>query len=172
MRIGKFGVSSRISNLQIDQLIYYSNTDSVIRKFTSDAKRFLNRSSYEKWKKERNVYILSDNSNDLFGIVWFGEKEIPKKKFIYKFDSSKYGITFAVRIYGEARGKGLSANFIEEAMRLYKRSEDFKKIKNQCIWLETNKDNLPAINSYKRVGFEQVSEPDNEGRILMAKLLP
>ncbi len=168
MHPDKLVVSQGIAEAQVKQLIHYANTDLQVRKFTSDPKRFLDKEEYQKWrKKDRTIYTLSDDTGELFGIVWFGEEEMPEKEFTEPLDRKHWGITFAIRMYGDARGKRLSNDFTGKAVDMYKSSADFQKPVNKGIWLETHKDNIPALNSYRKSGFRQVSNPDEKGRVLM-----
>lgn len=158
-KLGGLIVQAGISPSQVEQLIHYSNTDPQVIKFTSDKKRFKNRHAYGEWKKKgRTIYTLSDKNGDLMGIIWFGEEPIPQKEFTLKFNPRDFGITFAIRIYGKARGKGLAIKFMKAAF------SDFGK---SGIWLETHKNNISAIKAYERFVFKQVTVPDEKGRILM-----
>lgn len=153
---------------QIEQLIAYSNSDFQVRRYTSDPKRFADKDEFEKWRKKgRSIYALTDEEGLLDGIIWLGEEPLPSRKFTTQVALEKYGITFAIRIYGEARGKHLALLFMHEAIGRYKKGDQYQGINNKGIWLETYADNIPALRVYERFGFEKVTEPDGRGRILM-----
>ncbi len=136
-------ITKGISKRQISQLIKYSQTDPQILKFTGDKRRFSSLAKFDKWSKNRVIYTLTDKSKNLLGIVWFGNKN---------------GITFAIRTYPPARGKGYSVKFLTNTLKSFLKSEDYKKMGGGRIWLETHIDNLPAINLYQRTGWKEKSE--------------
>lgn len=154
-----------ITEKQIDQLIEYTNSDPDIILFTSDLKRFRDRESFNKWReKDRTIYTLADEEGNLLGIFWIGEEDlaeekIPDKNFLLSFNKEDYGVTFAVRVYGKARGKGLAKEFIE---RSFKEFSPKRK-----IWLDTKHDNQRAIKLYEKLGFILATRPDKEGWIIM-----
>lgn len=144
-----FEIKKGILDKQIDQLIEYSLTDESVGKFTSDRERFKNRQAFEKWQqKGREIFTLNNKNNDLVGIVWTGLKE-------KQIDSKKYNKTLAIRIYGEARGKGLALGFMKNC------------IKEKGYWLETSDNNLAAKALYSKFGFKEVSDVDENGKIIM-----
>lgn len=158
-----------ITKQQLEELINYSNTDGELKLTTSDAKRFKDKSAFEIWlRKGRKIYTMTNPEGKLLGIIWYGKKPVPKDKaYITSFDHGIYGITFAIRIYGNARGKGLAKEFIIYAWKLYKATKDYLESNAKGIWLEVKEDNLRAIGSYGRFGFTKVSSPDIKGRIIM-----
>jgi RimJ/RimL family protein N-acetyltransferase len=144
-------IQQGIIDCQIDQLIKYSNTDSQIKKFTSDPTRFKNHQSFKDWlNKGRLIYTLVDKNNNLFGITWFGKKTPP-----IKLDAD---FTFALRLYGSARGQGLSTKFVKTVL------QDLIKNKKEIIklWLEVSTDNLPALHTYKKIGFKKIKKLNNK----------
>lgn len=163
-------IETEINNKHIEQLIFYSHGDAEVRKYTSDLERFSNTETFEKWlSQERKVYVLIDNPNEknLLGIIWFGKKALPEKKYIVKFDNSEYTFTFAIRIYGPARGKGYSKQFMEEAFDGFINTDFYNNSSEKGFWLETSSDNIPAVKLYKNFGFSQVTKPDTNNKIIM-----
>lgn len=137
-----------LSEKNIKQLIKYANNDETVKKNTSDAKRFKDRESFENWfKKGRKIYSLVNENDDLMGISWFG----PEGE----------GFTFGLRIYGEARGKGLGYGFLKETMDDYMKEEEYQRALNKDIWLETSKDNIAAIKIYEKLGFKFEKDGEN-----------
>jgi ribosomal protein S18 acetylase RimI-like enzyme len=134
-----------LSEKNIDQLIAFTNSDNDVQKNTSDLKRFANRELWKKWKeKGRKIYAMVDENDDLMGITWFGPESD--------------GFTFAIRIYGNARGKGLSENFLRKTMEDFMKEPEYINAQNKSWWLETSKDNLPAIKIYEKLGFVKTSD--------------
>lgn len=167
----KFYIKTGISHQQIKQLINFSKTDKLIKRFTSDPKRFESMQAFKKWqKKKRKIYTLTDKNNNLLGLVWFGKKFFPKNQnLIKKIDTKKYGITLAIRLYHEARGKGIAHIFLAKALKHYKTTQEYKNISSKGIWLGTDKSNLRAKKTYLKLGFAQITKPNHKGRILMVK---
>ena len=164
----ELNIREGLTPAQIEQLIDHSSSDSQVRKFTSDPKRFANLESFEKWReKGRSIYTLVDEAGGLEGIIWLGEEPLPSREFVQEIDAGKYGITFAIRTYGEARGRRLALSFMHEAIARYKKGDKYQGIENKGIWLETYADNAPAVKTYERFDFKQVTKPDERGRILM-----
>jgi ribosomal protein S18 acetylase RimI-like enzyme len=168
-QVAQYTVKENLTEKQIGQLILYSQQDSLVRQFTSNAKRFQSREAYDKWVKERKVYVVSDIDGNLNGIAWFGRKSIPDKAYEQEFDLEEFGVTFAIRLYGSARGKGIARNFMESTIRLFKESPEYSQTTTRGIWLETSNDNEPAKKLYLRCGFVQVSQPDEKSKIVMIK---
>lgn len=139
-----------ITNSQIDELINYSNTDEQIIKFTSDKTRFANKESYNSWFNQKNpiIYTLANNSGNLCGLIWFEKND--------SIADCEY--TFAIRLYADARGKGVSYDFMKQS---------FDDLKPQNVWLKCSADNLPATSLYKKFGFQQISQPDENNKIIM-----
>jgi RimJ/RimL family protein N-acetyltransferase len=141
-------IKKGLSEKNIKELIEYANYDEEVKKNTSDSKRFKDRESFENWlKKGRKIYRLVNERDDLMGISWFGP------------DGD--GFTFGIRIYGEARGKGLSYGFLKETMDDYMKEEEYQKAINKDFWLETSKDNIAAIKIYEKMGFKFEKDGQN-----------
>lgn len=171
---------SGIAEKYIDQLINYTNdlNDVGVQNNTTDRLkasgepgRFSSREEYDKWLgKGREIYTLIDPATDrLKGILWLGREEIPTKgnTFVPGFDESKYGITYAIRNYGDARGAGVATEFSKKAIKLFKQTETYLGADKKGIWLEVNATNAPGINTYTKLGYRQVSEHTANGRLIM-----
>lgn len=145
-------IKQGISDCQIYQLIEYSHTDPEVKKFTSDSTRFKDLLSFKKWLAQgRIIYTLSDINQNLLGIIWFGQKNPPTK--------ISANFTFAIRIYGPARGKGLSQNFIKTAFTDLLQNQKHSQITG--FWLETSIDNFAAIHTYEKFGFKKIDLADD-----------
>lgn len=147
-----------ITDAQINQLISISKSDPTIQKFTSDPIRFKDKKSAKQWLENVTTHTLTDTDDNLIGITWLHKKPLPKREFTTKFNRSDFHITFAIRIYGEARGKGHSFDFMKKSF------EDFNP---GNVWIETSFDNIPTIKLAKKFGFKQVSNPNENGKIIM-----
>jgi hypothetical protein len=160
-----------LTDKQIEQLVAYSTdkNDKAIQNFTSDAERFPNKEAVMRWLEGRSVYNLTNADGDLLGMSGLGKKSMPERKPMQPFDASEYGVTFMIRMYGPARGKRLSGPLTDFAIHEYKQTEEYQALENKGIWLKTSDTNKPAIKSYIKTGFVQVTEPDEENKILMIK---
>jgi len=148
--VNNFIFKSGITESQISELINYSNTDPQIFQYTSDKTRFATRDAFDSWidRKHPIIYTLSNDQENLCGLIWFEKDDsIPG-----------YDYTFAIRLYDKARGQGLSFDFMKQA---------FDDLKPQNVWLKCSADNLPAASLYKKFGFKQITDPDENGKIIM-----
>lgn len=142
-------IQQGILDHQIDQLIEYSHSDSDVQKFTSDLKRFANLNAFSNWQQQgRIIYTLTDLDKNLLGIIWFGQKNPPLV--------SSANFTFAIRIYGPARGQGLSQEFMKTVFNDLQKNHQSSHITG--FWLETASDNFAAIHTYQKFGFKTIGE--------------
>jgi RimJ/RimL family protein N-acetyltransferase len=157
-----------ITDTQIDQLIEYAQNDETVKNFTSDAKRFASRETFNAWRKpDAQFYTLTDEGDNLMGIIWFEELELPEfiptnPSTTHHLPTTKFHTTFAIRTYGKARGKGLSVPFTLKAL-----TDLRSKIQDSGIWLATSPDNLPAVTAYKHVGFIEIGMRKDGEKIIM-----
>lgn len=159
MKIGRdVFVQQGIIDCQIDQLIDFSHTDPDVKKYTSDPSRFQNRAAFSHWLEQgRIIYTLIDRRQNLLGIIWFGQKDPPV--------NANANFTFAIRIYGFARGQGLSQGFMKTAFNDLLKNQQDSKITG--FWLETSIDNFAAIHIYEKFGFQKIGQ---QGRkVVMVK---
>jgi len=154
-----YKIRKTLNEKQIRQLLDYTKKDTDIQKFTSDSKRFKDRPSFDQWiKKDRVIYCLSDNKDNLMGIIWFSKEEFePHEKNRY-YKAAEYPYTFAIRMYANARGKGLAKPFMNFC---------FKDFGKKGIWLTTSKDNIPAIKLYTNFGFKEIPDVNPYNKIVM-----
>ena len=61
--------------------------------------------------------------------------------------------TFAIRIYGSARGLGLSQKFMKTAFADLLQNQKDSQITG--FWLETSNENSAAIHIYEKFGFKK-----------------
>jgi ribosomal protein S18 acetylase RimI-like enzyme len=171
-----FKIHLGINESQINALISYTQklSDKDIADYTSDWKegkgRFASPVNFYKWlEKGRTIYTLIDQQGKLSGIIWFGNEPMSTndKQFTPDFNASLYNITYAIRLYGSARGVGLAAPFTRSALSHFKSTAQYKNTQNPGIWLVTSKDNIAAVTTYKKIGGQEVSNPSSTGRVLM-----
>ncbi len=168
----KFTIRRNISGSQIKQLIKYTHKDNQIKKYTHDLGRFKDEKTYRQWIKTGKIlYTLIDKNNNLSGLIWFYQKDLPQISYAENFQIKNYPLTFAIRIYSSARGKGLAKKFIKTAFTDFIKSAKYRNFKNKGIWLQTSADNIIARKLYKDIGFEEITTPDKENRIIMAGYL-
>lgn len=146
-------VQKGINEENINELIGYANSDTEVLRFTSDRKRFGNKDSFDKWlKKGRSVYTLVSETGKLMGISWFGKEG--------------KGFTLAVRVYAEARGKGLSYGFLLETMNDFMKEKEYLEAEDKDWWLETSVDNLVARKLYEKLGFTLAENAEEPGKLI------
>ncbi len=140
-------VSLGITKNQVQELLSFTKTDSLIRKFTHDAKRFKNLESFEKWLLGKYIYTLSDKNGKLLGVAWFSAKANPQ--------AIEFPFTFAIRIYPPARGLGFSEKLMRAAFEKFMKSDTYLKSQKKGFWLATRKNNEFAIRLYEKFGFQR-----------------
>src|SRR5688572_23736118 len=111
-------IQNGIQEKQIDQLIEYTNSDKLVKTQTNDLSRFKNKDTFLDWiERKRIINTLIDSNENLLGLIWFSKSILPKR--------ADYPFTFAIRIYGMARGKGFGLPFMKYAFK------EFNKINNE-----------------------------------------
>jgi ribosomal protein S18 acetylase RimI-like enzyme len=158
-----YTIKKDLNEKQISQLIEYAATDEGL-KFTSDPKRFKDKDSFNEFSKEiLAYYVLTNEEDDLMGIIWFHDLDL----YLNKETPSEYGISFAIRLYGEARGKGLALPFTEEVMADFENSEEYKSHPHKKIWLAVSPENEPAVKLYRNLGFKDLRIDETHNKLLM-----
>lgn len=162
-------VKKGISLKHVRKLIYYSKNDDAINKFTSDSIRYKNLTSFKKYIEKGNVFYYSlINEYDLLtGFALFKFKKIPERIYLRKIYPNEYGITFAIRIYGKYRGKGLALKFMKDVFEKFIITKEYKNKKDNKFWIKVSERNIPAVKTYEKFGFVKVSKPDKTGKIIM-----
>lgn len=153
-------ISTELSQKTEEQLIVFSQGDELIKAQTHDAVRFVSSPAIQEWLKGRELIVLESELGDLFGIVWLGQKSSPTVP-------AEYTLTFAIRLYGAARGKGLATSFLKMAFQELKKTALWQKNYGAKIWLATKAFNKSAVETYKALGFQQFTEPNAEQEIVM-----
>lgn len=144
-------IKKGLSDSQIDQLIEYATTDPDLKKFTSDPVRFKDRASFDEFSKHiLSYYALTDEEDNLLGVIWFDDLDL----YLNKENPSDFGISLGIRLYGQARGKGLAVPFSEKAFEDFQKSEEYLNHPHPKFWLAVSPENHAAVAVYKKLGFK------------------
>ncbi|MDX1766321.1 MAG: GNAT family N-acetyltransferase [Candidatus Saccharimonadales bacterium] len=148
-----------IHSEHIDELVHFSLTDELIAEETprDPDERFITRQSAISYLSSRPHYTLVSENGGFAGLIWFGAQEWHTDVA----ESPNY--TFAIRIYGDARGNGYAPEFVNQALLYF----IFDKDPNG-VWLEYNTDNTAARHLYDKthwVEIDQRQTRDSRGRL-------
>lgn len=154
-----------ITHSQALELITQAHHDPIVAHNTSDTKRFRDAEALSLWlAKGRTIYTLTEGTEKLLGIIWLGDEPLPVQPFTTPIDQTDYDVTLAMRIYAEARGRGLAKAFLVPTLVDYFQNMGTMK---KGIWIGTSVDNAPVIKSFGNLGFQQVTNPDSKQKIVM-----
>ena len=161
-----------LTEKHLGQLVWFSQNDPDVLENTHDKDRFANVEKAREWFLDKKVYILTDGQGEkanLKGIIWFQRLPLPDGSFTsLDFNPSDYGITYAIRLYEDMRGKKLATNFTHLTMDNFMNTDYYKQSGARKIWLSVKtRTNLPGMRAYEKFGFRQISDPCEDGRILM-----
>jgi ribosomal protein S18 acetylase RimI-like enzyme len=140
------------------QLVVHSREDAIKRWTPRDAtERFPSVEAAKAWynKNEHIIYALGSTAQ-LAGVMWFTRYEEPEIEFDNRF-------TMAVRMYDDARGRGLSYNF-GKATHL-----DLEQNYSGDVWLETDVVNKAALHLYHKLNYEETQRDVANSRIVMVR---
>jgi len=146
-----YQISEGLSDEDFAQIIVFAKTDSIVAEQTSDAHRFENKETAQSWlqKNNKKFYTLhKTNDHILAGIIWFEPLTIPDQ-FINDYPDCRW--TFAIRIYKNARGEGLSIPFMKTCF-----ADFWQKNPNKTVWLSTRINNSIPQHIYEKFGFKQI----------------
>lgn len=171
-------IANSLSDDLIKQLLDYSKNDEVVRKNSSDGKRFADIESFNKWlKKGRTIYILTDNNQkQLLGFFWFGLRPLSKEtiQLDEKYKDLKianFNITIAYRLYKGLRGKRMFTKTFAQAIKDLVDSDFYKNKKEENLgnfWLETGFNNTNSINAMQKLRFNVIGKnPEKNKRAFL-----
>jgi hypothetical protein len=147
------------------QLMEKSSQPHILASTPKDAaERFGNSEMFDKWqKKGRTIHWLIGNNGDLAGVIWYGDEEMPETK-----TQNAPNLTFAIRLYENYLGKGLSVPFMKQSLDILVRSfDDLSKFNG--IWLQTDVSNKPAVAAYEKFGYVEVSKSGDRTTMVLDK---
>lgn len=163
---------------QIDQLICYTRIETDPIKLDGDENRFMSHEQFNAWRKKgRSIYLLTDEprgeelTGDLTGIWWVGEKPLPERDDYYAIDDillspEVYNQTSGFRLYGLARGAGLS-----DAILTYCKQHHFEQSGQQQMgyWAEVYSRNAISLRMNAKMGFNPVTRPNADGTVIVTR---
>jgi hypothetical protein len=126
---------------------------------TGDLSRFSSHERLRKWRRDRDLLCLVDEPQLLLGVVWIGEKPLPRRDDYLNLDLMRRKgprITWAIRLYEPARGNGLAADFANHALKILLTQEGG----TDSLWYQTRADNLAARSLGESIGFFEASGED------------
>lgn len=133
-----------IDENDIQQLLHQSLEDEyILELLPGDWRRFANMETYEQRKAEGRVhYLLRDEERNIRGVTWVKPEARPF------FNQQWASHTFGIRLYEQARGKGLAEQLLGASL-----SDFMEQQPVSGFWLATATHN-PAQQLYKKCGFE------------------
>lgn len=165
-------IRENLTTKHLEQLVWFSLNDPEVLENTHDMDRFPTVEKAREWIRDTKTYILTDGhgeDSNLKGIIWFQRLALPDGSYTSRdFNPSDYGITYAIRLYDDMRGKKLATDFTLIAMTNFMHTDYCQQSVARKIWLSVRAaTNLRGIRAYEKSGFRQISDPDKDGRILM-----
>lgn len=151
-----------IHMITIKQIIYNKLSDSekdlLLDMFTKSSLK----GDYMALGEVDSISVLNkilENKNLIHFVIYTDGIPTGYCQVIYKADSINFNTGAkinAISIVGEKRGLGLGEKLLEESIKILKENT---KIKN--IYLDVVKDNVIAVNMYKKFGFKKAGELKN-----------
>lgn len=173
----RYSLSSGLTKSLIQDLLAFTHNepDPFVRATTSDWRggqgRFGSLANFARWVGQgRTIYSLVSQDAHLAGIIWFGERQIPSARFLLPpdLDTSRYGLTFGIRLYGSARGAGLATTFARRSLTHFTGLPAYFAVKAKGIWLETSADNAASIALASKLGAKRLASSfGDRGRALL-----
>lgn len=137
-------------------LLDFSKNDPLIGENTGDTTRFATPAKLHEWLSgERIMCVLTPQAkpDEMVGLIWFSREPWP---LAVGDQATKHSLwTFAIRLYGAARGQRLSSPFMQKAFAYFQ-----QKHPDEVVWLSTKSTNQISQKIYTRFGFTKVAEQD------------
>jgi hypothetical protein len=159
LRNAGFCVMTGLNRALAEQLVEASKEDHIVDSCPGDSiDRFANVEAVGAWLSKGRLALplvrkLDSNQLQLAGFGWTGP-ETPGDEAPIMPGAS---ITFAIRLYNKALHKHLSFPYTLAILAANKALH-----RNKGIWLDTNSNNLVAINTYEKAGFVYAGEATTE----------
>lgn len=144
-------------------------TDKPLQDGTEDHTRF-GTGDYEAryaQKKRTQIALVRSADDKMVSLLWYGAKSLPETaditdQSLTDIDPSMWD-TISFRTYGEFRGKKVTSAFSAYVIDLYKKAHPERN-----LWLAVQKDNVPGIGLYTKLGFTTIGEDSKENELIMA----
>jgi hypothetical protein len=141
----------------VDRLVRRTHDprDPLLRAFTRDAERFADPDAVTRWRVDRSIVCLLDERGELMGISWLSPRPLPPG---YDWSAARVPLpprapSCAIRLYGEARGKGISWAFAVQALRSLVQQPSAPP----ALWYECRRENVPVRRMTARLGFRELT---------------
>lgn len=155
-----FRVYEGWSDTLAQSVVKHSTEDTIKRSTPGDhLERFTDLDTARQWHEngpKRYIYGMF-HAAGLAGLIWYGNHTLRGSEMIGA------DWTFAIRLYDDARGHGLSRPFMLATEQDFRIQSD----SNANIWLMTDESNRTAQHLYEKVGYSRVAT--DRDRVLMVK---
>jgi hypothetical protein len=165
-----FYIHSDLTPNQVKRLIAFTQAEDDPIKLDGDEGRFMSLEQYLAWRqKGRTIYALTDNAGregNLAGIFWAGQKPLPvRNDYTTPLNPELYTYTYAFRLYGPARGIGISQTVLKTCIDDYVERLTLPT----GFWLEVSGLNPAALHMDQKMGYKIASGLNDQNRLVLAR---